>query len=281
VTGRERPGSTLRAALDERGHGLGTWVQMNSPEAGELAAAAGFDVVVIDMEHGAHDLPSVAQVVRAVQGRGGDAIVRVPDTSGAMIGRVLDVGARGVLVPGIRTVDDAVRAVRAARYAPAGDRGACPLVPASDHGLMPWSEVARRAGETHVWLLVEHPDAVTDIDRIADAAASAGATALVLGPFDLAVAMGHGGDHRHPAVVAALTATTAAALSAGLDCVAVTVEEDARATADAVASWRAAGCRIVTGLLDRYVLAHAYRTTLGEISSLHQLNIPTGQNVHR
>ncbi|GAA4684869.1 aldolase/citrate lyase family protein [Pseudonocardia yuanmonensis] len=241
---------------------------MNSPETGELAAAAGFDFVVVDMEHGTLDLRDAAHAVRAVQGRGADAIVRVPSADPTTIARVLDLGTRGVLVPGIRSAQAAARAAAAAHYAPRGERGACPCVPGFDHGLLPWDEAQRHADSIHVWLLIEHPAAIADIENLAVASAAAGATALVLGPFDLAVAMGHGGDHRHPEVRAALEQTIGAARSAGLDCVAVTLEDHAQASAAAVASWRAAGCRITTALLDRYALGHAYRTTLQEISRL-------------
>lgn len=265
---RPRPCSTLHSALDERDHALGTWVQMNSPETGELAAAAGFDFVIIDMEHGTLGLPDAAHAVRAVQGRGADAIVRVPSTDRTMIGRVLDLGTRGVLIPGIRSAQAAARAATAAHYAPRGERGACPCVPGFDHGLLPWDQAQQHADTTHVWLLIEHPDAIADIKNLAAASAAAGATALVLGPFDLAVAMGHRGDHRHPAVRAALEQTIEAAHSAGLDCVAVTLEDHAHASAAAVASWRSAGCRITTALLDRYALGHAYRSTLQEILQL-------------
>lgn len=81
--------SALTTALATRGHAVGTWVQMNSPETGELAAAAGFDAVVVDMEHGALDLPAAAHAVRAVQGRGPDAVVRVPSPDPTTIGRLL------------------------------------------------------------------------------------------------------------------------------------------------------------------------------------------------
>ncbi|MCE0762082.1 aldolase/citrate lyase family protein [Pseudonocardia kujensis] len=241
---------------------------MNSPETGELAAAAGFDFVIIDMEHGTLDLPDAAHAVRAVQGRGADAIVRVPSTDPTMIARVLDVGTRGVLIPGIHSAQAAARGAAAAHYAPRGERGACPCVPGFDHGLLPWDRARQHADATHVWLLIEHPDAIADIDLLAAASAAAGATALVLGPFDLAVAMGYEGDHCHPAVRGALEQTIKAAHRAGLDCVAVTLEDHAHASAAAVASWRAAGCRIATALLDRYALGHAYRTTLREISRL-------------
>lgn len=254
--------SAISAALTERGRALGTWVLMDSPETGELAAAAGFDFVLIDMEHGALDLPATAHGVRAVQGRGADAVVRVPTLDPSMIGRVLDVGARGVLVPGIRSPDDARRAAAAAHFAPRGERGACPFVPAFDDGLLPWGPAA-----PHVWLLIEHPQAVADITDVAAVAAEAGATALVLGPFDLAVAMGLDGDHHHPEVRRALDQVLRAADTTNLDVVAVTLEPDAPTTARAVQEWRAAGCRLTTALLDRHTLAHAYRSTLTEIDN--------------
>lgn len=246
----------IASSLRDRSGALGTWVQMNSPETCELAAASGFDFVVIDMEHGSFDLGDAVHMIRAVECGGADPIVRVPSDDPAGIKRVLDAGAAGVLVPGIRTAAQAAAVVAAARYEPRGTRGACPCTRSTGHGRIPWPQARRRADENVlVWLLIEHPDAIADIEAIAET----GPDALALGPFDLAMSMGLDGDHRSPEVRAALDTVIAAARARDIEVMATALEESTDATATVVESWRAAGCRIVTALVDRLTLLSAYR----------------------
>jgi 2-keto-3-deoxy-L-rhamnonate aldolase RhmA len=253
----------LSAALSQGRAPLGTWVQMYSPETCELAAAAGFDFVIIDMEHGSFDLSDAVAMIRAVESRRSTPVVRVPANEPAIIKRVLDAGAAAVIVPGITSEADARMAIAATRFEPEGVRGACPCSRATNHGLMPWAEAQSCAHrEVAVWLLIEHPGAVRDIEAIVALAPDA----VVLGPFDLSMAMGFGGDHARPEVRSALRRVSAAASAGGIDCIAVTLDSTAAQSATSVAAWLDDGCTMATVLLDRLSMAAIYRDVLAAVA---------------
>lgn len=263
-------GHRVRAALAERGSSFGTWVQTASPEACQAAAASGYDFVVIDAQHGAVELPNIAELVRATLSVGTSSpIVRVPSCAPEVIGRVLDAGAHGVLIPDLRSGEEAAAVAAAARYAPHGTRGACPTVAATGHGAVPWDRHQAWAEENiTVWGLIETPEAVADIDAIVQS----GLHALVLGPFDLSMAMGLRGQVDHPEVVEAMEKVLAAAASAGVDCVAVLFDTDPSRVRASAEEWMRRGCRIVTALSDRWCLTQGWTAALGELRNANQLD---------
>lgn len=255
----------MQQAFDEGRHPVGTWVQIDSPEICEIAAAAGFDFVIIDMEHGSFGLSQVVGMIRAVEGRSSAPVVRVPVNERSIIGRVLDAGAASVLVPGIKSREDAERAIAATRFEPEGTRGACPSSRYAEHGLGNWPDAeAHVHSSVGVWLLIEHPRAVEDIDAIV----ALGPDALVLGPFDLSMAMGLKGDHRHPDVRAAFTRVVAAANAAGVDTVAVTIENEPDRSARVFEEWMSLGCNMGTALIDRLSLGAAFTRVVSATRSV-------------
>ncbi|ANW65259.1 hypothetical protein BCA37_18200 [Mycobacterium sp. djl-10] len=254
----------VRAALGAGRPAWGTWVQTRSAEAAEAAAATGYDFVVIDMQHGAHSIGEAADLIRAVNGHNASAVVRLPECSPRLVSHLLDAGAHGVLVPELRSADDARRVVAAAQYAPAGTRGGCPTVQATAHGALPWAQYqAWAADEVMVWGLIETPEAVSAIAEIVET----GLHAVVLGPFDLSVAMGHSGDVDHPEVVDALAAVTKTAAAAGVETVAVLFDEVPHVAAGA-RRWLDHGCRIITASSDRWCLTQGWAGALSRLRSL-------------
>ena len=99
----------VEEALKSRGVAIGTWARMKCPEVCELIGAAGFDFVVIDTEHGSFGLEGAVEMIRAAEARGTVPIVRLPDNSPTSIKKILDAGAVGIFIPGIRTGEEAVR----------------------------------------------------------------------------------------------------------------------------------------------------------------------------
>lgn len=114
---------------------LGTWLSSGSPVIAELAALAGFDWVLIDMEHGNGTDADLPNQLRALKGTSTRGIVRVgaphPDT----ISRYLDWGAHGIMVPHVHSAKAAEQIVRAAHYPPRGERGFSRSVRAYDYGI--------------------------------------------------------------------------------------------------------------------------------------------------
>ena len=102
---------------------IGTWVKIPALEPIEILADAGFDYIVIDMEHAPLTFEFAYSAIVAAQGFGLSAVVRVPDRSGSHLQRLLDAGVDGVLVPRVTTVDEAGAAVRQMLFSPRGDRG--------------------------------------------------------------------------------------------------------------------------------------------------------------
>ncbi|HWE88215.1 MAG TPA: aldolase/citrate lyase family protein [Pseudonocardiaceae bacterium] len=179
---------------------LGTFNLIPSPEVIELIALAGFDLVIVDMEHGPHQLGQVHAAVLAADAHGLATVVRVRSLDPPAIGAVLDLGASGVLVPHVESAADAAAVVRSARFAPEGERGANPWVRAGGFGARQnWFADTRR--DVAVLVMIEGKNALADLPRIL---AVPGLDAVFLGPVDLSHALGVPGRIDHPTVLAAL-----------------------------------------------------------------------------
>jgi 2-keto-3-deoxy-L-rhamnonate aldolase RhmA len=251
--------NSITKALRIRKQAIGTWIQTRSPEACEIAGLSGFDFLIIDMEHGSFGWESVVEMIRAVDCTPASAVVRLPSDSPHDVKKAVDAGAVGLLIPGIQSAEQASRVVKAARYGPRGDRGACPSVRATAHGIYPWHSYSAWADENIlVWGLIETPSAVENIEAIVES----GLDAIVTGPFDLSVAMGLGGGINHPQVQQALERMVEAANRRAVDCVVVVFATSPDEIAKAYSRWREKGCRIVVTLSDRWCLTQAYQQTL-------------------
>jgi len=194
---------------------FGMTIQLPCPEIAEIAGYSGLDYVWIDAEHGTMDLGDIGNIVRAADASGVDAIVRVPDHSVSFIQRVLDSGAAGILAPHIRTLEEAAAVVAAARFAPAGVRGACPSTRAVGHLSDDWrADCLRANADVLVFGLIEDIEGVENVEAIAG---ESGLDGLVFGPFDLAQALGLHGDIAHPDIAAMHKRVTSAVLAAGIE----------------------------------------------------------------
>ncbi len=138
-----------------------------SPVIAEIMGIAGFDFVYIDTEHTPFGLETVENLVRASDSVGTTPIVRVYENDPHLIMRVLDTGAQGIVVPGIRSSEDARRAVEACRYPPEGSRGVCAGVRAVGYSLDSWGAKTRNANkDTLVQIIIENREAVNNLDEI-------------------------------------------------------------------------------------------------------------------
>lgn len=245
-------GRTLTDLFTGKRDVFGTWSQMSAPEAIDILGAAGLDYTIIDAEHGSFGMEAVENLVRSCNAAGLVPIVRVPDASQAAITRALDAGAAGVMVPGVSSAQEARSAIAAARFAPAGTRGACPCVRAGGHWVSDWRAYTQRCEvHTGVIVLAETPGAVSDIETIC---ALPGLRALMIGPFDLSVAMGHAGDYRHPEVRSALHRILAAARSNAVPAMMPVFAPDLAETRRQVDDWRAQGVRVFAVGADKILL---------------------------
>lgn len=163
---------------------LGGWCSLPSPLSAEALGRAGFDWVCIDMQHGQADYAAACDMIRAVDVGGAAPIVRVPWNEPGIIGRALDAGALGIIVPMIETVDDARRAVEACLYPPLGRRSFGPLRAALRDGAGYFLQANARIA---VLPMIETRRA---LGQVAEILAVPGVTGVFIGPMDLSVALG-------------------------------------------------------------------------------------------
>ena len=155
---------------------IGTFLNIGSPAVAELAGLVGFDWVLIDLEHGCATEAAVPDQLLALRGSATKGIVRVPTPSPDLIGRLLDWGADGVMIPRVESAATAEAMVQAARYAPRGRRGFSRTVRACGYGL-------HEAGDAPV-ILAQIESAIA-VEHAAEIAAVEGITTLFIGPADL------------------------------------------------------------------------------------------------
>ena len=191
----------------------GCWIDVFSPLVAEIVANAGYDSVLIDLEHGPGGVLDAISIMQAVQAQDCAALLRVPANDPVWFKRVLDAGVDGVMVPAVNDVEDAKAAVAACRYPPKGIRGmAATVVRASRFG-MDWQDyTARAADELLIMCQVESAQAVENVSAIADVE---GLDMLFIGPFDLSASLGFLGQPDHETVMAAIAKVEAAAKAAG------------------------------------------------------------------
>lgn len=170
----------------------GLIVKMPNLAAVEAAGRVGFDLVVVDTEHGSGDTADLEHHLRAAGSVGVDVLVRVGANDSLQILRALDAGANGVIVPHVDSATDARAAVTAAHYPPLGGRGLATSTRSGWHSTAPLREHLERARrETVVVAQLEDARAVPVADAIA---ATEGINAVWLGPSDLSMSLGHPGD---------------------------------------------------------------------------------------
>ena len=176
---------------------LGTMIQeLRSPAVPILFANAGFDFVFIDMEHGAHNMETVADMIKTARFAGITPFVRVPDLQYHLIARALDAGAQGFMVPRIETREQAEKAVAYSKYPPMGERGCSINKGHNDYkGDDLISFINNANEENFVILQIERKAAMDDLDNILSVEGVDGA---VLGPNDMAVSYGVPNDLNSP-----------------------------------------------------------------------------------
>ena len=191
---------------------LGAWLSLRDPLLAEVAATSGYDYVCVDMQHGMSDLGQVVAMLHAMARTPTVPIVRVPWNEQGIIGRVLDAGAMGVVIPMVNSVAEAQAAVAACRYHPDGARSFGPLR-ATLYGGPDYFTHANR--EVACIPMIETRDAIGRLDQILDVA---GIDAVYVGPADLAVTYGlpPGVDNPDPDYQAALAQVVSGCRARGI-----------------------------------------------------------------
>lgn len=185
------PANAFLAAIRAGRPQIGLWISMSHNYAAEVVASAGYDWLLVDMEHAPSDMATVLGQLQAIAPHGSTAIVRPPWNDAVMVKRLLDVGAPGLLFPMVQSVEEARQAVAASRYPPNGIRGVAGSIRANNFGRIK-DYYSKADDQTAVIVQVETRSAVAQALQIGQVD---GVDGVFFGPADIAADMGLLGKH--------------------------------------------------------------------------------------
>jgi 4-hydroxy-2-oxoheptanedioate aldolase len=215
----------LKAALREQRRQIGLWSSLCSNVVAEVLAYAGYDWIVVDTEHAPSEPLQVLSQLQALATGTAEPVVRVAWNDPVLMKRLLDIGARSLLVPFVQSADEARAAVAATRYPPHGIRGVSVSHRANRFGRVP-DYLHNAHQEICVLVQLETRVALGNLEAIA---AIEGIDGLFIGPSDLAADLGHLGNAAHPDVQAAIADACTRIRTAGKPAgILAPVEADAR-----------------------------------------------------
>lgn len=172
---------------------IGCWCALANPVSTEVLGLAGFDWLVLDGEHAPNDITTFVPQLMALKGSPSAPVVRPPTNEPVIIKRLLDIGFYNFLIPFVETEEQALRAVLATRYPPAGIRGVSVSHRCNNYGTVP-EYFSLINDNITVLTQIESQDGVDNIDAIA------AVDGIFVGPGDLSAALGYLGAPNHPEV---------------------------------------------------------------------------------
>ncbi|MGA1565367.1 MAG: HpcH/HpaI aldolase family protein [Ilumatobacteraceae bacterium] len=199
------PAVTLKDRWASGDETLGAWLTSRDPLVAEATGRSGFDYVCVDMQHGTAEIGDLLTLVNAIELGGSIPVARVSWNDPAMLGRALDSGCHGVIVPMVNSAEQARSVVTACRYAPLGSRSWGPITAGQRHDeYRTWADRS-----IAVIPMIETAEALANLDEIL---AVPGIDAAYVGPADLAISLGLGptGNDGVPAFDNALSTIVAA-----------------------------------------------------------------------
>lgn len=176
----------LKSLINQKKLSIGSWIQLPDVFSAEIMAKAGFDWLVIDMEHGLINLNYAFKLIQIISLAGGVPFVRLNENDPSLIHRVMDAGARGVIVPMVNSLEDARRALDALNYPPAGKRS-FGLGRAHHYGKEFESYIRKAKRSSILVVQIEH---ISALDNLGLILSLKGIDACIIGPYDLTGSMG-------------------------------------------------------------------------------------------
>lgn len=185
----------LKEKLRSRQTQIGTFVKLADPTALEVLGLAGMDFAIIDTEHAPCDQMLLLDMIRAADSVGLPTIVRVPEGAEPYILKALDVGASGVQIPGLSTVEEIREAVSFTKYAPRGVRGLSFAQRSAGYGTKEKFQYMQDSNDGLINVVhIENKDAAA---RVEELCALEDIDVLFIGPMDISQSLGHPGDPGH------------------------------------------------------------------------------------
>jgi 4-hydroxy-2-oxoheptanedioate aldolase len=190
----------------------GCWINLASTVSAEIVGNAGFDWLLIDLEHGAGDVAIMYQQLQALSASSSTPIVRIDNLSRPKVQRILDAGAAGIMFPQIQSSLEADGVIRMMYYPPRGERGMAKMVRATGFGRYANEYIADVEKNLVGVIQIETLNALQNIDGVA---ATEGVDVLFVGPSDLSLSLGIFGQLGHPLYQQAIKDVAAAAKKHG------------------------------------------------------------------
>lgn len=188
--------------LKKKEYSIGPFSKSSDPSVIECIGLAGFDFVIIDLEHGPNTIESAQNLVRAALLHGTTPVIRVSENNETLISKALDIGAQGIQVPQVSSMREAQKVVKASKFSPAGNRGVCRYVRAAGYSSkdkQSYFEESNR--DTLVIVQIEGKEGIENLHEILEVD---GVDIIFLGPYDLSQSLGVPGQVNHPKVVMAM-----------------------------------------------------------------------------
>jgi len=212
---RPNPGR-LKRALRARKRTVGSWLALPCEATAEIMARAGFEWLVLDMEHAPFGVAEASRLIRVIDLAGLAAICRLPALDPALVKTLLDAGATGIIVPHVTSAAMARQVVAAAYYPPAGTRGVG-LARAQAYGYGSGLQDYRRRMYRSL-VVIAMIESCPGVEHVEAIAATPGLDGLLIGPYDLSASIGRIGQLDHPEVRVAERRVREAARRAGIAC---------------------------------------------------------------
>lgn len=200
ATAASSPGLRFKQRLQAGDSLLGAWCALDSPATLEAMTHLDFDWLMIDCEHGLTCAENSLVQIQAADRNEKTVFLRVPRLDAGLVGRVLDCGAHGLMVPKIESAEQAAAVVEACRYPPAGSRGIGPHRSSRFFTGMA-DALSRSNGRTVIAIQIESAAAIEALDEILEVP---GIDLAFVGPADLSASLGHFGDPGHEEVESAI-----------------------------------------------------------------------------
>ncbi|XP_023635008.1 uncharacterized protein LOC17880987 [Capsella rubella] len=200
----------LKSRLQEGEKLLGHFLLSFSPELAEIAARAGYDFIIVDLEHGAGGIREALHCMRAIEAAGCSTVLRIPDISQAWAKKALDLGPDGIMFPMVETGKSAAEAVSFCRYRPEGVRGCADSVVRDSSFGFDEKYLANYADKLFIMCQIESEEGVKNVNEIV---AVDGMDCVMMGPRDLSASLGLLNDPGNPKLMSVMKVAETAVLA--------------------------------------------------------------------